>query len=41
MDTFQAVSLVAGLFVLRFAVPLVLSLGFSYGMNRVVARWEG
>lgn len=40
MDTFQAVSVVLGLFALRFAVPLALSLGISYGMNRAVARWE-
>jgi hypothetical protein len=40
MDTLQAVSVVAGLFALRFVVPFVLSLGVSYGMNRVVATWE-
>lgn len=40
MDTIQAVSVVAGLLALRFAVPLALSLGISYGMNRVVESWE-
>ena len=40
MDTIQAVSVVAGLFALRFAVPLALTAGISYGMNRFVDRWE-
>ena len=41
MDIIQAVAVIVGLFTLRFAVPLALSLGFSYGMNRVAGRLEG
>lgn len=40
MDAIQAVSVIVGLLALRFGVPLALSLGISYGMNRLVESWE-
>lgn len=40
MDAIQAVSVIGGLLALRFGVPLALSLGISYGMNRLVESWE-
>lgn len=40
MNMFEAVSVVVGLAALRFAVPLALSLGVTYGMNRMADRWQ-
>ena len=39
MSTFIAITVLIGLFALRFAVPLALTLGVGYGLNWMVGRW--
>ena len=39
MDVFQAVTVLIGLFALRFAIPLALSLSLGYGLDRLLDRW--
>lgn len=40
MSVFLAILVIAGLFVLRFAVPFALATVICYGMNRMCDRWE-
>jgi hypothetical protein len=41
MDTFDATLTFVALFALRFALPLVLTLLFGYGMNYLLSRGSG
>ncbi len=41
MNEFQATAVLIGLFALRCVAPLVLLMAIGYGMNRLVAHWEG
>jgi hypothetical protein len=38
MEPIIGVLVIAALFVARFALPMALTLAFSYGMNRYLAR---
>jgi hypothetical protein len=39
MDTFQAVAIVTSLFVIRFVVPLMLTVVIGYLLSRASTRW--
>lgn len=41
MTTFEATLIIVALFAVRFALPLLLTLLFGYGMNRLLARADG
>lgn len=41
MTTFEATLIIVALFALRFAIPLVLTLLFGYGMNYLLSRGGG
>lgn len=41
MNAFEVVLLVTALFVLRFALPLALTVAICCGLNRIQARWSG
>jgi hypothetical protein len=41
MTTFEATLIIVALFAFRFAVPLVLTLLFGYGMNYLLSRGSG
>jgi hypothetical protein len=41
MDTFEATLTIVALFAFRFAIPLVLTLLFGYGMNYLISRGSG
>lgn len=40
MDTDQATFVLAGLFALRFAMPLAVTVAFGYAMNYLLERWQ-
>jgi hypothetical protein len=40
MNSFEATLIVTGLFVLRIAFPLLLTLAFGLAMNRMLERWR-
>lgn len=40
MNEWQAMSVMVGLFALRCIVPLLVTIGLGYLMNRLVDRWE-
>ncbi len=41
MNALEVVLLVTALFVLRFALPLALTVAICCGLNRIQARWSG
>ncbi|MEW5958089.1 MAG: hypothetical protein AB1801_10220 [Chloroflexota bacterium] len=40
MDTWLQVAAVIGMFILRLGVPLAITLGVSYWLRRLDARWQ-
>lgn len=38
MNPFEGTLVVGGLFILRFAIPVLLTIAFGYAMNRVMER---
>ncbi|MCP4419557.1 MAG: hypothetical protein GY805_23340 [Chloroflexi bacterium] len=40
MNEFLATVILIALFTLRFVVPLGISLGFAYMLNRLQNRWQ-
>jgi hypothetical protein len=40
MDEFRATGFLILLFALRCIVPLILTIGIGYGLNRMADRWE-
>ncbi|HRJ45583.1 MAG: hypothetical protein KJZ86_16055 [Caldilineaceae bacterium] len=40
MDSFYAVTMILGFFLLRLGVPLLITLAVCYGLRRLDARWQ-
>ena len=40
MNDFEATLVMTLLFILRFALPLLVTLAFGHGMNRLLRYWQ-